>query len=72
MLKSVLQYNTIKRWADYLVGNALQSENQYVLLWLEAGDGIVLMKTPQDKSGWERRGLDEHCSEGHYWCEGDG
>ena len=26
-----LQYNTTKRWADYLVSNALKSENQYVL-----------------------------------------
>ena len=27
-----LQYNTTKRWADYLVNNALKSENQYGLL----------------------------------------
>ncbi len=30
-----LQYNTTKRWADYLVDNAVASVNQYVLLGLE-------------------------------------
>ena len=29
-----LQYNTTKRWADYLVSNALQPQNQYVLCWV--------------------------------------
>ena len=37
MLRSVysmafLQYYTAKRWADYLVGNALESQDQYVPL----------------------------------------
>ena len=27
----ISQYNTTKRWADYLVSNTLQPEDQYVL-----------------------------------------
>ena len=31
----------MKRWADYLVDNALGSENQYVLLQIELGNRLM-------------------------------
>ncbi|KAM5534566.1 hypothetical protein V8D89_011770 [Ganoderma adspersum] len=37
-------YSTTKQWADYLVNNALQSENQYVMLYLEVNQRIGLME----------------------------
>ena len=39
-----LKYSTTKRWADYLVNNTLQSQNQYVIVFLEVNEGIGLME----------------------------
>lgn len=47
----ILQYNTTKRWADYLVRNALQAEDQSVFYPSRVYGLAVLTKTFQDKPG---------------------
>ena len=39
-----LKYSTTKHWADYLVNKTLQSQNQYVIVFLEVSQRIELME----------------------------